>query len=133
VKLDISLVKEEGYLHARVSSANTAENVVDYLSELRRACVQQDCNAILIEENLAGPRLPMQDVKNIVFWGSHQLPRLPLTIAYLDVNSGHSPANVKFAEALALERGINMRACETLEEARAWLREQIAAERNSAP
>jgi hypothetical protein len=44
-------------------------------------------------------------------------------IAYVDLRQHERPGNTRFAETVALNRGLNLRAFPTVEEAAAWLSE----------
>ena len=107
------------YLHAIVSGDNTRDNVARYLRELRRECIARNCARLLIEERLAGARLPLVDVFQIVVEESERAAGLFQAIAYVDVNAGGDL--MKFAESLAVERGIPVRLFATVAEAERWL------------
>ena len=107
------------YLHATVSGDNTRDNVARYLDELRRECIARRCARLLIEERLAGARLPLVDVFQIVVEESERAAGLFQAIAYVDVNAGGDL--MKFAESLAVERGIPVRLFATVAEAERWL------------
>ena len=107
------------YLHAIVSGDNTRDNVARYLHELRRECISRNCARLLIEERLAGARLPLVDVFQVVVEESERAAGLFQAIAYVDVNAGGDL--MKFAESLAVERGIPVRLFATVAEAERWL------------
>jgi hypothetical protein len=107
------------YLHAIVTGLNTQENVAGYLEEIRRACAERGCRRLLIEERLEGPRLPATDVFQIASGASDGAKRLFEAIAYVDVNA--QGGLMKFAESVAVNRGVPVRVFSTLGEAEQWL------------
>jgi hypothetical protein len=109
------------YLHVKVTGENSPESVTGYLSEVHRACSGAECPGLLIEEDLQGPSIAVSDVFAIVSEGSRSMPPGIRKIAFVDLNSGHDFARMQFAETVAVNRGINMRLCRSLEEAQKWL------------
>lgn len=123
----LTLESRPGYLHARVSGTNDRQTVLDYTQEIHLACVQGNVRAVLIEENLAGPSLPLAAVLQIV---SERAPRavgLLKRIALIDRNPEHDPAGMEFAEDLAVNRGVNLRLFASVAAAERWLQEQVDA------
>jgi hypothetical protein len=92
------------------------------LSDVRVACAERGCTAILVEEDLAGPGLPMLDLYQIVEAGGESSRSL-LRIAYVDVQQQARAGNARFVETVARNRGFNLRTFATTTEAEAWLRE----------
>ncbi len=109
-----------GYLHVRVSGANTAANVARYVEETLAACRDAGVRRVLVEEDLTGPSLrPMQMFDLIE---QHAEPRPPaLTIAYVDRNPEHDVERLRFAETVAVNRGFMLRLFQTVREAELWL------------
>jgi hypothetical protein len=119
----LTITEQPGYLHFRVTGQNTPQTVMAYLAEVSSVCSSRGCTAILMEEDLIGPGLPLLDIYHIVDErGPHNRLQL-LRIAFVDVHQEERPGNVRFAETVALNRGLNLRAFRTVEEAAAWLRE----------
>jgi hypothetical protein len=104
VAYKLILQPRPAYLHALVTGENTRENVAGYLGELHREC---DLFAIVMEES---------DRARGVFQA----------IAYVDVNAGGDM--MKFAESVALSRGIPVRLFATVPDARKWLEQEAARE-----
>ena len=121
MKPEVTLLAENGYLHAKVRGLNTAENVTAYLAQVREACVERGCKAVLIEENLDGPGLPLVKVFEVASKGSENAWRLSLKIAFVDVNPKHDPDTLRFAETVAVNRGVNLKVFASVEQARRWL------------
>ena len=119
----LSIERKPAYLHARVTGDNTPQNVRAYLEEVRSACWRLRCPAVLIEENLAGPGLSLTDIFGVAQHGSRPPgPDEPaLRIAYVDTNPQHSHADMKFAETVATNRGLDARVFRTIIDAQGWL------------
>jgi hypothetical protein len=107
------------YLHAVVTGHNTRNNVLHYLEELLRECAARDCWYVLVEERLEGPRLGTMDVFEIASQRGRPLGTRVRGIAYVDVNAAGDL--MKFAEDVAVNRGIPVRMFRTVEEAGQWL------------
>jgi hypothetical protein len=114
------------YLHIVVTGANTPEVVRAYLREILEICVSRRCTAVLIEENLTGPGLKLVEIYSIVSEGSEYPLAHLLKVAFVNANSEHAVRSAKFAETVARNRGINVRAFPTVPEARAWLQDSGA-------
>lgn len=114
--------QKPAYLHATVTGYNSKENVMRYLEEVRIECVARNCVRVLIEERLEGPRLGTMDVFNIAAEGSRQALGVFQAIAYVDVNA--DSGELKFAETVAVNRGIPVRLFWSVADAETWLLEQ---------
>jgi hypothetical protein len=125
----LALEQKRGYLHARVIGANSAETVRAYTQEIHDACLERGCRAVLIEENLAGPSLPLAAVLSVVAERSAQAMQLKQRIAFVDTNPEHDLSRMEFAEDAAVNRGANMRLFASVDAAERWL----AAESEAAP
>jgi hypothetical protein len=114
----LTIAQEDGYLHATVTGANTMENVTGYLRDVQQACSAHGCFRLLIEERLEGPRLSTIDVYQIAS-SSEGVRQFFRQLAYVDVN-GEGDL-MKFAETVAVNRGLPVRMFATVAEARDWL------------
>jgi hypothetical protein len=120
----LQIQQHRGYLHVFVSGANTAEVVRSYLHEVLEICATRRCAAVLLEENLTGPPMNLAEIYSIASEGSgYRLARL-LKVAFVNSNREHPIANMKFAETVARNRGVNVRIFPAVAEARAWLLER---------
>jgi hypothetical protein len=107
------------YLHALVTGENNRESVACYLQDIRRECVARGRRRVLVEERLRGARLSTTDVFAVVMAEASRAVGVFEAIAYVDVNAGGDM--MKFAESVALERGIPVRLFGSLAEAEKWL------------
>jgi len=110
------------YLHILVTGPNTAEVVRSYLREIVEICADRRPAGVLIEENLAGPGLKLGEIYSIVSEGSEYPLAHRLNVAFVNDNTEHPLASMKFAETVARNRGVNIRAFPNVEAAVAWLR-----------
>ena len=108
------------YLHVRVTGDNSRESVLGYLSEVRQACLDHHTTNVLIEEDLSGPSLDLLDVFRVVS-SRAESESVALRIAFVDKNPAHAPDRMKFAETVAVNRGIQVRVFERVADAAAWL------------
>lgn len=121
----LSFAQKPGYLHAVVTGRNSKENVARYLADIQRQCMERACRRVLIEERLEGPRLGPVDVFDIASEGRDRVDgQLPI-MAYVDVNAAGTL--MKFAEDVAVNRGVIVQVFATVAEAEKWLLELDAA------
>ena len=117
----LTIDKNPEYWHFRVTGPNTADVVRSYLADIYYACAQGDCSSILVEEDLTGRGLGLLDIFEVVTEGSERTWPYIRRIAYVDTNPEHSPPDMKFAETVAVNRGVNIHTFATVPEAVAWL------------
>ena len=117
-QLDID--RQDTFLHAVVTGPNTAETVLRYMGEIREACDANDCHRVLIEENLVGPRFDEMEIFSLISDGAGDALGIFEAIAYIDEQQDFDV--VKFAETVAVNRGIPIAVFSTVEDARNWLR-----------
>jgi hypothetical protein len=120
----VTFDQKTGYLHAVVTGTNSKENVVRYLADILHECVARDCFHVLIEERLEGPRMGTMEIFEIASQGQSQgAGRLP-SIAYVDVNSMNI-SDMKFAENVAVNRGIFVRVFPSVADAERWIVDHV--------
>ena len=117
--------KADGYLHIVVRGTNDAATIRRYIREGLTAAIDASCPNLLIEEDLEGPRLDMGEIFQIVSEASRSAGTSVQRVAFVDVNPAHSPANMKFAETVARNRGMGMNSFSTVAEAEQWLLSRI--------
>ena len=89
------------------------------LDEIRRECVARGCSRVLLEERLEGPRLGTMPVFEIAAKGSSRALGVIGAFAYVDVNAVDD--SMKFAENVAVNRGLSVAIFSTVAAAEAWL------------
>ena len=117
----LSILPNPGYLHAIVTGSNSTENVKGYLEEVFRECKDRGCNRLLIEERLEGPRIGTFDVFQIAAEGTGRARGHFKAIAFVDVNAQGDL--MKFAETVAVNRGLPVRVFSSVGDAEKWLAE----------
>jgi hypothetical protein len=120
---ELRFTQESTFLHAVVTGTNSKENVATYLGEVRRECVARNCFRVLIEERLEGPRLGVMDVFDVASEGSARAPAQITAMAYVDVNGGGDL--MRFAETVAVNRGLSVRVFSSVSDAREWLLREV--------
>jgi len=118
---ELTLQPKPTYLHAIVTGTLSREDVAAYLEEVRAACVTRSCRAVLIEERLVGPRLGTLDVFEIVSAISESDLGQLRAIAYVDV---HAPQAQRFAETVAVNRGMPVAVFTSVQDAEQWFLKQ---------
>jgi ABC-type lipoprotein release transport system permease subunit len=121
----VSFEKKDRFLHVRVSGENTPDNVRAYLREVYQACAEFGVPAVLVEENLRGQALDPVDVYRIIAEPSAQTAPVIQRIAYVDLNSERSEANITLGEAVARDHGVNVRVFPTVAAAEQWLAAEL--------
>ena len=117
----LTLQSHPKYLHASVTGSHTPENVARFLREVHEACMSQGIGCVLVEVNFTGPSLATGSIYDVVSRQSSQA-KLLRKIAYVDA-SPRDDGKKKFAETVALNRGVNVRLFPDVAQARRWLEE----------
>lgn len=120
----LTLESRPGYLHAHVTGSNDMQTVLDYTQEIHTACVQRNASAVLIEENLSGPCIPLSAVLQIIEQRVPQARKLLKRIALIDLNPEHDASRMEYAGDVAFQRGVNLRLFASVAAAARWLQEQ---------
>lgn len=116
---NLTFEQKATYVHVTVIGQNSRETAALYVQEVLRECIARNCDRLLLEERLEGPRLPMLDVFEIVTDISKKALGRLKAIGYVDVNAAGDL--MKFAETVALNRSMPMRVFSTVAEAEKWL------------
>ena len=119
------LEQKNGYLHARITGENTPEVTRRYVVDLIQACKKAKCSAVLIEENLVGPRMDAGELYGIIQDLYAEFRSAIELAAMVDVNPQRSDANMQFVEDASVNRGAGVAAFPTVAQAEAWLHERI--------
>jgi hypothetical protein len=115
----LTITEKPGYLHAIVTGSNNKENVSRYFQEIQDECTARGCFRVLIEERLEGPRLRVMDVFQIAAEASGRIRGRSYAIAYVDVNAEGDL--MKFAETVAVNRGLPVTVFSSVNDAEKWL------------
>jgi hypothetical protein len=110
---------EEGYLYAVAHGDRTQENAFRTLKEAHAACVRAGRDSLLVEFRLEGPPLDIATIFHVVSERSMDGAQLR-RIAYVETPLEDFDL-ARFAEVVALNRGVNVRLFADVEAARRWL------------
>lgn len=110
------------YLHATLSGTHSAENALRFLEDAYEACVKRGHSAVLLEMNLSGPSLDLASIFGVIMQRSTDAVKLR-KIAYVDA-SERDPDRMKFAETVAINRGVNVRLFRDLDSAKQWISDE---------
>lgn len=127
---ELKIEPKAGYLHFTVTGRNTRDNVMRYMQEVFEECATRRCFRMLIEERLEGPRLGTMDVYTMVSSGAKRYHGLLEAMAFVDVNA--DAGVMRFAEEVAVNRGIPVRVFRAVEGAAQWLQQHSQPAANSA-
>lgn len=112
---------EDGYLHFTATGKNDPETVARYMAEVRSVALERRPPGILIEESLTGPGLGILDIFALVSEGAARSWGGVRAVAFVDANPEHDSSRMRFAETVAVNRGVNVRVFPEVAAARAWL------------
>jgi hypothetical protein len=115
----LTLEEHPGYLRATVTGSNNPRNALRFLKESYEACVERGQTALLLEMNLSGPAFDFGSIFSVVAERSADGKKLR-KIAYVDT-SPRDPKTMKFAETVAINRGVNVRLFQDLAAAQRWM------------
>jgi hypothetical protein len=121
----LQIEHKKGYLHARVVGENTPEVTRAYVLELMAACRKAKCPALLVEENLEGPRMGAGELYSIVEELHAEFRAAIQVAAFVDVNPRRSDANMRFVEDASVNRGADVAGFPTVAKAEAWLQKRV--------
>jgi|SRR5215467_5742666 len=118
----LTIDQKPTYLHIMVTGQSTRENVMQYMQDVIRECINLNYSAVLIEERLEGTRLGMFEVFSMVSEGANQFLGRLRAIAYADADGDRGL--MQFAENVAVNRGIPIRIFSNVPDAETWLLQQ---------
>ena len=121
----IWIEQKKGYLHARIVGENTPEVTRAYVVDLIDLCRKANCTAVLVEENLEGPRMGAGELYGIVHDLHAEFRSAIHVAAFVDVNPMRSDANMRFVEDASVNRGASVAAFPTVAQAEAWLQQRV--------
>jgi len=109
------------YLFISVTGEISVDTVSSYLAEVIEWCQQLKCPNALIVEDLSGPSLRTARIYQLISRLSAQAAKVIGRLAYVDINHAHDQVGLKFAEDVAVNRGVLVQVFTTVKEAEAWL------------
>jgi hypothetical protein len=118
----LTITERVSYLHAAVSGPDTRENVLRFLKETYEACVARGKTSVLLEMAFTGPGLDTPSIFSVIAERSGDGAKLR-RIAYVDLSEARDEAKARFAETVAVNRGVNVRLFRDVAEAEKWLTE----------
>jgi len=120
MSFELKIENKGNYLHAQVTGTNSPQSVVGYMNAIREQCEEQNCFRILIEENLEGPRFDELEIFTLISAESADALGFFEAIAYIDAQQDFD--KTRFAESVAINRGIPVAVFGSAEDAANWLR-----------
>jgi hypothetical protein len=118
----LTIDQKATYLHIIVAGQNSRDNVMQYMDDVIRECTNRNCENVLIEERLEGPRLGTFEVFAMVSEGARRFTGKLHAMAYVDVNG--DSGLMRFAENVAVNRGIPVQIFSNVSDAEKWLLHQ---------
>ena len=115
----LKIEQKPGYLHFTVTGRNSPDTVTSYMQQVIQEVAARRCPRVLIEENLDGPRLGTMEVFTMVTAGSKRYHGVLEALAFVDLNA--EGGVMRFAEDVAVNRGIPVRVFGNVEGAEKWL------------
>jgi len=131
VTYQLKIERKQGYLHFTVTGRNSPDTVARYMQEVMQEVTARRCRRVLIEENLDGPRLGTMEVFTMVSSGSKRYHGLLEALAFVDLNA--EGGVMRFAEDVAVNRGIPVRVFRTVDGAQKWLLAHAGGPREEEP
>jgi len=120
VSYAITYSQSPGFMHAVVTGRNTPETVIAYMNAIREECTRRDCFRVLVEEKLEGPRLDEMEIFSLISEGSSNALGFFDALAFVDEQQDFEI--VKFAETVAVNRGIPVAVFSSVADAENWIR-----------
>ena len=114
----LTLQEHPGYLHAKVEGERTAENALRFFKEVHETCMQKGYVDVLLEMSLTGPSLDTVSVFRVISQRSPPATKFR-RMAYIERSESLDKA--RFAETVAMNRGVNVRLFPDVDTAVAWL------------
>lgn len=117
----LTVLEKPSYLHFIITGDATVEDALGYMAEGVEICKAKNCFRVLVEDRLEGEPMGMMDMIPLSRGAAGKALGVVEQVAMVDNISG-GPLN-KFAAQVASTLGINIRICDSVEEADKWLRE----------
>ena len=123
IPFQYSVINSGKYLTVHATGLQRTHNdIIEYAKYINRACKQEECNYVLLDETLVTIQTSVEDEVNISdFAAFHQ--NLPHISKMACVPNKKAETNAKFFQALASAKHFNFRVFPTIDEAAEWLSE----------
>ena len=115
----VNFEQRQDYLVAIVTGENSAATVLGFLDDIMAECKKQDCFRVVIDKRTEGARLGVNDVFELVSQGAVKALGFFEAVAVVDPQTGEM---IKYAEKLAMNRGVPIKMHDTVAEAELWMR-----------
>ena len=125
--MQIKFENRPEYLLATVTGSNSIDSVSAYIEDIVTECKLSPCNWVLIDEQLEGPRLQLDDVFDVTSVGAQKLLGVFRAVAFVDKEIGEM---ADFVETVASNRGMPIKTFRSFVDAERWLLERRTAFRN---
>ena len=119
VAYNLTIDVQPTYVSARVVGERTPQNMMRFFNEVNAICTEHGVWSVLIEINFSGPSMGIGNVYEVVSKGSRDGMKLE-RVAYVEAALGPTES-ARFAETVAINRGVNIRLFKDVESAKAWL------------
>lgn len=116
---DIDVIKTAGFLRFVVSGTLDAQSDMEIDAAIARACVEHNARAMLIDIRDMVGRLSVMENHEAAKSFHRRMPRSLAAIAVVD--SPEHKAQSNMFELTAVNRGINLKFFETVDDAQSWL------------
>jgi hypothetical protein len=117
MEYELTIIERPGYVHARITGPHRADTTLGALRDAYAECVKRNCDEMLLELATTGPSLGPSRIFSVLKDRLDDALKLR-KIAYVDTQGREGRA---FVENFARNRGVNIRAFSTIEEAQRWL------------
>ena len=114
----ITIVEKPSWVHATGVGERTPENAMRFLKDVSAACEKSGHSKVLLEMRFTGPSMDTTDIFHVISQRSASGAKLR-RIAY--VEGGGNQDTARFAETVAMNRGVNVRLFDSVAAAEKWL------------
>jgi hypothetical protein len=119
MEYELTIIERPGFVHARITGPHRADTAVAGLREAYAECVKRSCEQMLLEMATTGPSLGPSRIFGVLKDRLEDALKLR-KIAYVDTQGRGGRG---FVENFARNRGVNIRAFDSIGDAEHWLAE----------
>jgi hypothetical protein len=121
VSYQLTIEERPTYVYARADGDLTPANALRFLEEAGAACEKSGRSSVLLDMQLHGPNLNTTSVYDVISQRAAAGSKLR-KIAYVPYEADDR-SMARFAETVAINRGVNVRLFESVAAAERWLLE----------